>query len=481
MNKLKLFIENLIVYGFGGVISKMIPIIILPIIVRIMPDSSYYGLSDLSNTMIQFASAIAIMGLYDAMFRLYFDKEDYDYQKAVCSNALIATFFMSIMVSITMFALKNQLARLFFGDEEYVILIYFAGIATLIGSANTIIAAPTRMQNKRKIYLITNILSPLIAYGLAIPMLLKGYHIIAMPVASILSILTLCITFGVLNRKWFSFKLFDKKILKKLLIIGIPLLPNLLIYWIFNSCDKVMITNMIGVNASGIYSVSSKLGHVSQLIYTAFAGGWQYFAFSTMRENNQVKSNSRIFEYMGLISFSITSMVCALSYPIFKLLFTNEYLEGFIAAPYLFLAPLLQMLFQIISNQFLIVKKTWPPMLMLGLGAIVNLILNFGLIPLIGIEGASIATLTGYIVSLVICIIVLYKMRLIVISSKFLFSIISFIAYFCVWRMLLSTYVCVAIVLSLAYIVELLFIYRYDAMDLINKISKIMTKRKKSS
>ena len=63
-----------------------------------------------------------------------------------------------------------------------------------------------------------------------------------------------------------------------------------------------MITNMIGIGAAGIYSVGSKLGHASQLIYTAFAGGWQYFAFSTMKEKEQVKSNSLIFE-----PFSVSS------------------------------------------------------------------------------------------------------------------------------------------------------------------------------
>src|SRR5699024_9419137 len=98
--------------------------------------------------------------------------------------------------------------------------------------------------------------------------------------------------------------------------------PNFLIYWIFNSSDKVMITNMVGIGAAGVYSVASKLGHASQLIYTAFAGGWQFFAFSTMKEDNQVKSNSIIFEYLGIISFIATSFVCAWSYLIFKFLFT---------------------------------------------------------------------------------------------------------------------------------------------------------------
>lgn len=84
-----------------------------------------------------------------------------------------------------------------------------------------------------------------------------------------------------------------------------------------------MITNMIGIGATGIYSVGSKLEHASQLVYTAFAVGWQFFAFSTMKEDNQVKSNSIIFEYLGIISFAATAFICVLAYPIFQILFTE--------------------------------------------------------------------------------------------------------------------------------------------------------------
>ena len=43
----------------------------VPIVTRLMPDSSYYGISDLSNTVIQFGSAFAVMGMYDAMYRMF--------------------------------------------------------------------------------------------------------------------------------------------------------------------------------------------------------------------------------------------------------------------------------------------------------------------------------------------------------------------------------------------------------------------------
>ena len=468
MKKFKLFIENFFVYGLGGIISKIIPLIMLPIIIRIMPNTDYYGLSDLSNTVIQFGSALAIMGMYDAMYRMFFEKESIEYKKSVCSTALVFTVFTSIIIFIIMLLLRNKIARYFFNDLQYGYIVYISAIATLVGATNSIVSAPTRMQNKRKVFLITNTLSPILSYAISIPMLLKGYYTIALPLATLIAGITTELAFIILNYKWFDIKKFDFKLLKQLLIIAIPLLPNFLIYWIFNSCDKIMITNLIGIGAAGIYSVGSKLGHCSQLIYTAFAGGWQFFAFSTMKEKNQVESNSKIFEYLGIISFISTAIICFISYTFFKVLFTEEYLSGFIVAPYLFLAPLLQMLFQVACNQFLVIKKTWPNVIILSSGALVNVVINFSLIPVLGIEGAAIATLLGYIISDCICVLVLIKMKLMVISKRFLVSTIVMGLYLIIWRLFTATNLLITGIMVIILIIMYIGLYKDDLLVLLN-------------
>lgn len=462
MNKLKLFIENFLVYGFGGIISKLIPLMMVPIVTRIMPTTDYFGISDLSNTVVQFASALAVMGMYDAMYRMFFEKEDEEFKKDVCSTALVFTIVMSVVVFLILIVNKNQIAHYFFSDTKYAYIVYISAMATLVGATNGIISAPTRMQNKRKIFLVTNTISPILSYSISIPMLLAGYYTIALPFAAVIAGITMEITFGILNHQWFDLRRFNWDLLKKLLVIAIPLLPNFLIYWVFNSCDKVMITNMIGIGDAGIYSVGSKLGHASQLIYTAFAGGWQFFAFSTMKEDNQVESNSLVFEYLGIISFVATSFICAWSYGLFKVLFSEEYLSGYIVAPYLFLAPLLQMLFQVACNQFLVIKKTWPNMLILSAGVAVNVIINLALIPVLGIEGASIATLFGYIVSDILCVIVLCKMKLMVVRKKFLFSCLVMVTYLLIWRILFSSKLLSATILALILTTVYLVLYKSE-------------------
>lgn len=464
--------ENFLIYGFGGIISKIIPLIMVPIVTRLIPDTKYFGISDLSGTVVSFASAIAIMGMYDAMYRMFFEYNEEDYKKNICSTALLFTLITSLIVFIIMFFERDLIAQYFFSNKKYAGIVYLSAIATLVGATNSIISAPTRMQNKRKIFLITNTISPLLSYSISIPMLLTGHYLIALPLASVISGITMELVFGIINRNWFDLKMVDFKLLKPLLIIAIPLLPNFLIYWVFNSCDKVMITNMIGIGAAGIYSVGSKLGHASQLIYTAFAGGWQYFAFSTMNEKNQVESNSKIFEYLGIISFIATSFICAWSYPFYKILFPPNYLSGYIVAPYLFLAPLLQMLFQVACNQFLVVKKTWPNMLILSTGAVLNIAINYMLIPILGIEGASIATLIGYAISNIFCVIVLWRMKLMEIKKRFILASILMVMFMLVWRCFFSSNLIFGTIGAMLVTVIWVFLYKNDITNLFSTVKK---------
>lgn len=466
MNKFKLFIENFLIYGFGGIVSKLVPLIMVPIITRLMPSTDYFGISDLSNTVVSFASAFAVMGMYDAMFRMFFEQEDVNYKKSVCSTALIFTFITSIIVFVLMLLFKDYIALYFFGNKKYDYVVYLSAMATLVGATNNIIAAPTRMQNKRKVYLIANTVSPFLSYSISVPLLLAGHYIVALPLSAVISGITMEISFGFMNRSWFNPKKFDMELLKQMLVIGIPLVPNFIIYWLFNSCDKVMITNIIGIGAAGIYSVGSKLGHASQLIYTAFAGGWQFFAFSTMKEDNQIESNSLIFEYLGIIAYIASIFVFAWSYLIFKILFTEQYLSGYFSAPYLFLAPLLQMLFQVEANQFLVAQKTWPNMLILATGAILNVIINYALIPILGIEGAAIATLIGYAVSDIICTIVLCRMKLMVISTRFIISSAIMVIYIVLWRFLFCSNVIIGTIFAGMVVALYAYLYKNDLIKL---------------
>ena len=462
MSKFKLFMENFLVYGLGSVISKVIPLIMLPIITRLMPDPAFYGLFDLSNTITSFGTAIAILGMYDAMFRYFFEKDDEEYRKDICSTAFIFTLGTSIAIFLLMILFEKEIAVWVFANEQYGLLVYLTAIATLLGATNGIISAPTRMQNKRKVFLVTNTLSPIIGYAVSIPLLLAGHYLVALPLAGIVSSFLLEGAFAYMNRHFFSFNRFHGEYLRNMLKLAVPLAPTFLVYWVFNSADRLMISNMLGVQANGIYSIGSKLGLASQFIYQAFAGGWQYFAFSTMKEENQVESNSKVFEYLGLVSFISCMFICAISKEFYELVFTGEYVAGYIVSPYLFLAPLLLMLYQVIANQFLVVKKTWPGTVVLALGALSNIGFNYWLIPILGVEGAGLATLLGYILTVLLASLVLMRMNLLIVTGRFLLAIGVMAMYFTVWRCWLINELGMSLIVAVLGTVILLVLYKHE-------------------
>lgn len=472
-SRTRLFIDNILVYGLGGVISKIVPLIMLPILTRLYPNSEYLGLNDLSNNFISIVTAIAVCGMYDAMFRLFFDNKSLEYQKRVCSTSLIFVMFTTVVFALILLLLQGTIAKYYFLSEKYKDLTSITILGFLVTATNQIISAPTRIQNKRTVFLITNTLSPLISYTVAIPMILNGHYIIAMPIATVISGVTLEISFFFLNKKFFSFGSFDKKLLKDLLKIGIPLVPNFLVYWIYNSSDKVMIAHILSTADTGVYSVASRIGHISNLMYTAFTGGWLFFAYSTMNDDDQVQLKSKIFEYLTAISFCATILLASCSKLMFHLLFPEQYLEGYIVAPYLFFAPLMLMLYQVIANQFTIVKKTYMNLFALSAGAIVNVVFNLFMIPKIGIEGASLATIIGYLISLTLCYALLLRMKLIRYNKKLTASIILFAVYTVSWRLLFHDKIILSGIVGILFACAFIALYFNSITALIkNKLLK---------
>ncbi len=464
--KFKLFIENIVIYGFGGILNKAIALIMVPIVTDMIPNKGDYGISDLSNTLVSFGSTIALVGMYDAMYRLFFDRDDNDYKKTVCSTALGFTILTSLIAFAVLLLGRVFFSRWFFSDSKYSYVVIISAITVLAGSTNSIVSAPTRMLNRRITYVLVNFFAPIVSYSIALVLLSKGYYVIGVPIGCMISAILVEVFFIIQNCKWFSLKNLDFSVLKELLWIGVPVLPNILIYWVFNSCDKIMITNILGIDYSGVYSTSSKVGQISQLIYIAFAGGWQYFAFSTMKEKGQVESNSKVFEYLSVVAFAASIFMCSISYIFFRIVFKPDYWDGYIAAPYLFLAPLLQMLYQVIGNQFAVVKKNWISPLVLALGAAVNLLLNRLLIPILGIEGASIATLFGYVSTIIVTIVVLLHMKLLIFPKRLIFSGSIITIYFIIWRMTFRENTLISVLCAIAFSALLLLMYFGEIKEL---------------
>ena len=466
LSRAKLFLENFFAYGFINILNKIVPLILLPVVTRLLPDTSAFGIFDMYNVIVGFATPLAILGLYDAMFRQFFEKDDQQYKYNVTATAERIVFLSSVTITLILLLFSKPFSAMFFSSDNYKDIVVYSGVALIFSANVSIIQAPTRMLNKRRIYVISGLLQSLGYYMFAILLIKLGFSYYGLIYANIFTTIALLVFFWFQNKNFFLDGKYDKTIAKELFKIGLPLVPTFLIYWIYNSTDRIMITNMLGTSQLGIYSIGARLAHVSQLIYSAFAGGWQYFAFSTMRDEDQVDLVSRVFEYLGIISFVAFLAIVPFNNLIFSLLFKGDYVKGSTVFPYLFLSPLLLMLFQTAGNQFLVIKKSYLATISLAVGAGSNVVLNFLLIPRLGIVGASIATLIGYTMSVIIVAIINQKMGLLKVKFRFVLSsllvALDFVVIGLSW---LNLYL-----INLLLVIAILLAYKQDVELLIKRV-----------
>jgi len=124
-------------------------------------------------------------------------------------------------------------------------------------------------------------------------------------------------------------------------------------------------------------------------------------------------------------------------------------------------------LFQTVAGgNFQIIKKTYLSTLCLALGAGTNVLLNYILIPRLGIIGASIATLIGYAISVVVAVIVTQKMGLFRITKRFVMSSILIVIDILAMQFdTVNMYIA-----NLILVIVICFIYRGDVKMILKKL-----------
>lgn len=475
MSRIKLLVENFLAYGLASIVGKIIPLFMLPIVTRLVP-TEIFGVNDVLHTISSFIGAFALLGIADAMFRIFFEKEELDFKKTVCTSSLYIVLRSSIVTSLVVALLSGQISQLLFGESKYYLWVIIISIQIALSSIGNIIKVPTRMENKRRIFVLISVLNPLISYSVSIPLIIFVDPLLGLVFGPFTTSLIDMIIFWSLNRKWFT-RRFDRQIGKQLLKIGIPLVPTILIYWVFGSFDRIMISNSIGPFYNGIYAAGARIASVSQLIYVAFAGGWQYFVFSTMKDKDHTRMISRVWSFLAMVSFVAWASIYPFVDWLFNFLFEGDYIKGGEVFPYLFLSPLLLMLFQIIGNQFQVIMKTYWSPICLTVGAFINVLLNILLIPVLGVEGAALATLVGYSVSVAIAASVAIKRKILIIERSTLLNIALFSSLVLVTRVLNGEFALVT-TLCLLYISAAIVINRRVLLEFARKAKSKMAKHR---
>jgi O-antigen/teichoic acid export membrane protein len=195
-------------------------------------------------------------------------------------------------------------------------------------------------------------------------------------------------------RNSFRFR-FNWACLKEMLLFSAPLVPSGIAVFLSFYVDRMMINYYLSLDAVGLYGIGFRLASIVGLVMVGFQGALTPLVYSYYRREQTPQDIASIFRFFIAFSLVVFLAIGLFSQEILWLMTTPAYYTA--ASLVIYLVPAI-----LLSNMYIftpgigIAKKTHLILWINLGGAILNIVLNWLLIPSFGTTGAAIAKLLGY-------------------------------------------------------------------------------------
>lgn len=196
-------------------------------------------------------------------------------------------------------------------------------------------------------------------------------------------------------RKKFVF--FKAKYWNRALRFNVPLLPYYLSTVLLHSSDKIIIRNLIGQAQAGIYGVAYTASMCMQLFSTSINQALQPWFFQKMKIN-KLKGIHKVINAILILVAGLNLMLIALAPEVIMILAPKEYYEAIWVIPPLAASVVVMFFYNYFVNvEFYFEESRLTALASIG-AAVLNIALNYLLIPIYGYIAAGYTTLISYIV-----------------------------------------------------------------------------------
>jgi O-antigen/teichoic acid export membrane protein len=191
---------------------------------------------------------------------------------------------------------------------------------------------------------------------------------------------------------------FDRALLRKMQVFGMPLVPSALALWTINWVDREFVVWYKGLPEAGVYSAAVKIASVITFVMVAFRTAWPAFAYSIEDDREARRTYAFVLTYLLTFASWLALALGALAPWWTRLLTSSHYVRAEKGVALLAFAGAVYAGYTVLAIGSGRARKTQLNWVVTGFGAAVNVGLNFWLIPRWGMVGASISTAAAYVV-----------------------------------------------------------------------------------
>lgn len=386
----KYLLKNTAIFAIGNFATKFIAFFLVPIYTNVLSTSDY-GTVDLTVTLSNMLLPILTLNISDAILRFTLDKNA---KKDSIIDFGVVVLAVATIIGIGIIPISILSDKI----SNYAIYFYFY-LITLMYSQVLLV----NLRGKELLiqYSIGNFIHSLtiavfnIIFLVVLNKGIEGYFI-AYIISNVITAVYAFIVANVLSSlKKFSL---DVELIKEMLKYSIVLIPTSFMWWIINSSDRIMVTYILGTAANGILAIAYKIPTLLSTITNIFTQAWMYSAINEKDSKDEKEYTNRIFNGLFSIVMIIAAGLLMIIRPFLSVYVSSSYSESWKYTPFLIIGFAFLTLATFISTSYNVHKDSKGFLYSGVCGAIINIIFNFLLIPVIGISGATIATCTSYIV-----------------------------------------------------------------------------------
>lgn len=421
---IKSFLKDAIIYTLPTILSRGITIFLLPIYTRIASPEEL-GALDLFLVFGNIVALTIALEISQGIARYIPELSDVKQRLAYSSTGLYFTLFMYALFFIIAFMFHVELNYFITGKSEYAQYFQLALMHIALHGFFYYFQNQLRFEGNSVGYAIVSVFYAAsnlasvfvfgIAYDFGLTAILSSMNVSGL-LASLLGLFML--------RKSLGF-VFKPYLLKQLLIFSIPLVPASMLVFVSLYVDRVMINQMIGLEAVGQYGVAVRLASVASLVMIGFQMAITPLIYKNYNEPETPQSLSLIFRY-----FVVFAVFFFLTYS----LIIEELLVLFTTPDFYLVSNIIPLLVLALffSNMYVFMpgigirKKTYLLVFISLVSAIINIVLNYFLIPIFEILGAALATTIGHFIAF-LCF-VFFSQKLYFVPHKWLGFLLLFFA-----------------------------------------------------
>lgn len=413
---LKKLAGQTIIYGTSTIVGRVLNYLLVPLYTRVFVPQEYGVVTEL-YAYVSFLIVIFSYGMETAFFRFYEQDEN---KNKIFGTATISLFFSSTIFSGLLIIFSQDIADFLYYPQHRDYIVWFALILGL-DALTAIPFSKLRQENKAIKFAVLKLINIGSNIGLNLfflvwcPQIMKhsdhvfysftqqiyhpdmgvGYVFISNLVSSLLTILLFIPTF-------FQEKIIlDKILLRKMIKYAMPLVIVGMAGIINETMDRIFLKLFLPLSHEetmgqiGIYGACYKLSLLMSVFIQAFRFAAEPFFFKQSIHHNAKEVYAEVMKYFVIIG-CIIFLTVMLYLDVIKYFVGKDYHSGLKIVPVLLVANLCLGVYYNLSIWYKLTDQTnWGAWISVG-GAVITIVLNYWLIPIIGFIGSAWATLACY-------------------------------------------------------------------------------------